>query len=447
MNQFPINNNKPGGYRWMVVAMLWCICFLNYADRQVIFSVFPLLTKEFGFSKVQLGLIGSAFMWVYAGGSFAAGFLCDRYSRKSLVFGGCFFWSVVTMATGWCGKLWQFVMVRAMEGLGEVFYFPASNSLIADYHSKETRSTALSFHQSGVYLGTIAGSWLGAWIAEHYGWRYGFYFFGGLGVVVSVMLCRFLKEPVRGAADRASTVVGEDSIATSSGIDSQVYQEELPLTKPSVGTVLSYVIKQPIVMLLMLAFTGANFVAGIFLAWMPTFLYEKFSMTLTIASCSAVMTIQVASVISVVLTGRLVDRLSLKMSDARVLIQMICLFLGIGAIVAVGMVSTVTAVIVAMVCFGFCKGGYDGGIFASQFDYVEPHLRGSIVGLMNTFGWSGGALGALVLGAASTYGKGTAMDRMSIAISWSASIYLLAALLLLAAFILSRKKRSLNLAR
>ena len=131
------------------------------------------------------------------------------------------------------------------------------------------------------------------------------------------------------------------------------------------------------------------------------------------------MTIQVASVISLVLTGRLVDRLSLKMFDARVLIEMICLFLGIGAIVAVGMVSTVTAVIVAMVYFILCKGGYDGGIFASQFDYIEPHLRGSIVGLMNTFRWSCGALGVLILGAASTYGKGTVLDRMSIAISWS----------------------------
>src|ERR1035437_10775761 len=62
-------------YKWWVVFMLWFICFFNYADRQAIFAVFPKLKEEFGFDKVQLGLIGSAFMWVYAAGA-AGGGVC-----------------------------------------------------------------------------------------------------------------------------------------------------------------------------------------------------------------------------------------------------------------------------------------------------------------------------------------------------------------------------------
>ena len=65
-------------YRWYVVAMLWCISFFNYADRQAIFSVFPLLEKELGLSMVQLGLLGSAFAWVYGLSGFFAGFVVDR---------------------------------------------------------------------------------------------------------------------------------------------------------------------------------------------------------------------------------------------------------------------------------------------------------------------------------------------------------------------------------
>ena len=38
-----------GTYRWAVVGMLWFVCFFNYADRQTISVVFPLLKKEFGF--------------------------------------------------------------------------------------------------------------------------------------------------------------------------------------------------------------------------------------------------------------------------------------------------------------------------------------------------------------------------------------------------------------
>ena len=43
-------------YRWQVVAMLWAISFFNYADRQAIFSVFPLLQKQMGLTTIQLGL-------------------------------------------------------------------------------------------------------------------------------------------------------------------------------------------------------------------------------------------------------------------------------------------------------------------------------------------------------------------------------------------------------
>src|SRR5262245_40848048 len=60
-------------YKWQVVAMLWAICFFNYADRQAIFSVFPLLEKEFRLGPVELGLLGSAFAWVYGLGAPLAG--------------------------------------------------------------------------------------------------------------------------------------------------------------------------------------------------------------------------------------------------------------------------------------------------------------------------------------------------------------------------------------
>ena len=63
----PVSKMPPGestaasahtAYRWQVVGMLWLVCFFNYADRQAIYAVFTLLEKEFGFDKLQLGLIG-----------------------------------------------------------------------------------------------------------------------------------------------------------------------------------------------------------------------------------------------------------------------------------------------------------------------------------------------------------------------------------------------------
>src|SRR5262245_54306698 len=140
--------------------MLWFICFFNYADRQAVSAILPKLEKEFHFDSDQQGWIVSAFAIVYALGAPIAGLIGDRVRRKDLILGGCVFWSFVTMMTGWCTKLWHFVAVRATEGMGETFYFPASMSLISDYHGKATRSKAMSFHQSSVYAGSIIGSWV-----------------------------------------------------------------------------------------------------------------------------------------------------------------------------------------------------------------------------------------------------------------------------------------------
>ena len=50
--------------KWRVVAMLWMVCWLNYADRQAIFALFPLLRGEFGVDNVRLALLGASCMWV-----------------------------------------------------------------------------------------------------------------------------------------------------------------------------------------------------------------------------------------------------------------------------------------------------------------------------------------------------------------------------------------------
>ncbi|MFO1459699.1 MAG: MFS transporter [Verrucomicrobiota bacterium] len=72
---------------------------------------------------IQFGPVGThrpAFMWVYAAGAPLAGCAGDRMQRRHLILGGCLFWSLVTMATAWCQKLWHFITVRALEGFGDV---------------------------------------------------------------------------------------------------------------------------------------------------------------------------------------------------------------------------------------------------------------------------------------------------------------------------------------
>ncbi len=402
-------------YKWWVVFMLWWICFFNYADRQGMSAVFPELERAFHFSKSQLGLIGSAFMWVYAGASLISGPICDRFRRRDLILGGCLFWSTVTLMTGWCTSVGQFVTVRALEGLGETFYFPASMSLASDYHPAGTRSRALAWHQSSVYAGTILGSWATAWLAMRYGWRTGFYVFGLAGVGLALCLNRFLQEPVRGASDQQSPA--------------QTGAKVRPL---GISDTLRAVFADHSILLLMLAFALANSVAGVFLVWSPTFLKEKFHYNLAIAGLSGTVFIHLASAVSVPLAGWMADHWALRVRGGRVLVQAMGLLFGAAFVFQVGHTTESNTLIASMVCFGLGKGFYDSGIFATLYDTVEPRARGTVVGLMNMVGWGGGALGPWMVGWIADHGRrATAIANMSEAISWGGAIYLMAAALLL----------------
>jgi MFS family permease len=393
-------------YRWAVVGMLWMVCVFNYADRQAIFSVFPRLKAEMGLSDVRLGVVGGAFMWVYAAALPLAGLVADRANRKALILGGLLFWSAVTVATGWATEYWHLVLFRALEGLGEAFYYPASMSLLSDYHGPATRSRAMGLHQSSVYAGTVLGGGVAGYCADSYGWRSGFYLFGGLGVVLAAVLLFYLREPTRGAADGTLSVAPE----------------------PSLGDALrgvGEVVRVPMALVLTAVFVGANFVAVIFLTWMPSYLNRVFDMSLTMAGLNATFWLQAASVAGVLCGGWLADRWA-RRRGGRPLVQTVGLLVGAPVVFLTGWTRDVEVLVLALAGFGFFKGIYDANIWASLYDVVPTRRRATAQGLMNAVGWLGAGVAPVAVAAASAY------YGMAACLSATSAIYLLCGGLLLA---------------
>jgi MFS family permease len=386
-----------GRYKWYAVAMLWWIAFFNYADRQAIFSVFPLLKKEFGLDPVQLGLLGSSFAWVYGLSAPFAGALVDRLRRKSVILGGLHVWSLICMATAFSRNFGTLLFFRGAEGLGETFYFPASMSLLSDYHGQATRSRALGLHQTSVYIGTIAGGFFAGLIGQRYGWRWSFVVFGGLGIVLGLALNKWLVEPKRA--------------------------EPEPSAQGSGGFL------NPTALLLMAAFLCANFVALVLLSWMPTFLHDKFNLGLAASGLTATLFVQLASMAGSPAGGWWADVLRRKMPGGRMLVQAIGLAAGAPFVVLCGWTRSVPLLIVALTAWGFFKGIYDANIFASIFDVIPAEARGRAAGLMNMTGWLGGGIAPVAVGLVAQ------RSSLSAAIMLTAGVYVLGALLLAAAVI------------
>lgn len=394
-------------YKWLVVAILWSVCFFNYADRQAIFAVFPLIKQQLQLSDVQLGIVGAAFMWMYALFGPVAGWLCDRFPRKILVLGGLVVWSLVTALTAVCHTYGELVLCRALSGLGEAVYLPASMSLIGDYHGAGTRSRAMSVHQSSVYVGSIAGGSIAGLVGQFYGWRSSFVLFGGSGLLFGLVVARLLKEPLRG--------ISEAQDATAPAATGSLLRE------------LKTLMTTRIVLLLIAAFVGANFVAVVFLSWIPSFLYRKFHMSLSMAGLNGTIYLQLSSVVGVLCGGLLADLLVRRTVAGRMLTQAVGLFLGIPFLFLTGWAASVPAVILGMVGFGYCKGIYDANIFASLYDVVAVRQRGIAAGMLNSLGWLGAGFAPIMIAlAANRYGMGAS-------ISGTAIVYLASGLLMLLA--------------
>jgi MFS family permease len=418
----PASFSVGDGYKWSVVAMLWAISFFNYADRQAIFSVFPLLEKEMGLTNVQLGLLGSSFAWVYGLGAPFAGAIVDRVRRKASILAGLHFWSLICMATALSRNFRHLFLFRAAEGLGETFYFPASMSMISDYHGKVTRSRAMGFHQTSVYIGTIAGGFFAGAIGQYHGWRWSFIVFGGLGVLLGFVLHRLLFEPKRGAADLADIGGSEDARVAP----------RLPVRE-----FLRVIWGTPTVLILMGAFMCANFVAVVMLSWLPKFLYTEFQMSLAMAGLTATVFVQLASMVGSPLGGWLADSLQERTPRGRLIVQTIGVLCGAPFVVLCGMTRSVGWLMIALTAWGLFKGLYDANIFASVYDVIRPELRGTAAGFMNMVGWlAGGGSAPLVIGIIAQ------RESLGLAIALASLVYLAAGILLLAGIFLFVKQDS-----
>jgi MFS family permease len=387
--------------------MLWFVFFFNYADRQAIFSVFPLIKDQLLLTDVQLGVLGACFMWMYALFGPVAGWISDRVSRKGLILGSLIFWSAVTAATTIANSYGELVLCRALGGLGEAFYFPAAMSIISDYHSPRTRSRAMSLHQSAVYAGSVAGGTISGMIGEHSGWRASFLGFGVGGIVLGCVLFLFLREPARGMSEPP---------------------EEVSSKPPEQATLmegLRQVLGNRVALLLIFAFMGANFVAVVFLTWLPTFLYRKFHMSLSMAGLNGTAYLQIASLLGVLCGGFLADRFSRRIAGGRILTQSLGLLLGTPFLFLTGWTISVPILIVGMIGFGYFKGLYDANIVASLYDVVPMERRGAAAGIANSLGWLGGGTAPVIIAIAS------ARFGLSACMSATAAIYFVLGVVLL----------------
>jgi len=396
---------------WTLVVLLWLVCILNYTDRFALSTLFSVLKTEFSLSATKLGLLGTVFGVSYALVAPLAGRIIDRTSRKLAIVGSLSAWSLLTALLGLAQGWFQLIGLRILLGVSQTFYFPAAMSILGDYHGEKTRSRAMGFHQTGVYLGTIGSGAVVGWLALHFGWRNPLLLLGAAGLVVGFLLAWLIKEPKRQEVE---------------GSDKDGRGLKPPVEPMKWSAFLGFMVQTPAARNLALTFCLANFVGLIFLTWMPSYLHDKFGLDLAKAGLGATIYLQLASIGGSSLGGYVADRWKKSHQGGRVLVQAIGLILGAPCIVVCGLTQELRVLVIAMTVFGLGKGLYESNIWAAIYDVVPRETRASVVGLMNMAAWLFGSLGPLAIG--------LAVDRgvsFGFALAFNGFLYLIGAGLLL----------------
>ena len=341
-----------------LVAFMWFAYFLNYCDRQAVFSMFPSLKADLKMTDQELGLVGAIFLWVYAFGCPISGYLGDRFSKRLLVVLSLVVWSIVTIGTGLVASGAMLLAMRAAMGVSESLYMSSAVALTASAYPAARRSRAVSMLMTGQIAGTVVGSWFGGWMADRGQWREAFFALGAVGVLYALPYFAFLRRVEEPQADKAATTAG--------------------ITFSALGRSRTF---------LLLCFVFPVFVFGIWLlyGWLPSFLHGKFALNQADAAFNATVFLQAATFTGVISGGMLADAFYHRSSSARLWLMVIGLALSAPCIHALGNSDTLLVTRVAATGFGLFSGLFIGNIFPAAFDVVSPDARATAVGVLNFF--------------------------------------------------------------
>ncbi len=353
------------GYARYVLGLMVAINFLNYMDRWVASAASPLIQKEFHLSDALVGLLGSAFLLVYAFAAIPFGFWADRGVRRTVVGIGVTIWSVATLFTGFARNFTQLFLSRAVLGIGEASYYPAGTSLLSDYFPKEQRARTMSIWGAGSTLGIAVGFAGGGFIAEKFGWRNAFYFAALPGILCALLAFR-MREPLRGSAEARGPAVKSAAEATL--------------------TTFIGLLRIPTLRATILAQTLLFFVLASNAFWLPLVLNRRFNLSVSQAGLLAGVVLVLGGLIGTLAGGWLADRRARKNPAAYLEVGIAGFLLGAVfitiALVAPMNVGPIPVFIPAFLAAVVCLYLYSGPFTAISQDVVSPGLRASAVTML-----------------------------------------------------------------
>lgn len=407
-----MNLPEKTNYKWRALALLWMAFFLQQGTRQIFGATLTSIQGSLGASAAAIGAVATVFTFAYGLSVPFAGVAADLFNRKWMVVSGVFVFCLGIFASGFVASLGLLVVSYGiLNGFGQSFYYPSATSIIGELH-KETRATALSILQMGLYVGIIGCSAASGWLAESgaEGWRLPFKIFGGVGILWAAVLAIGLKGGNSSRKERKVAVAtgsigvsekSESNQPNSTRPNKNLHDSKTPNSesnKPTLKEAFSVFFANPSALLLAAGLGMMIYVDVGFKTWMPSHLSETFGVAKGSAALNAVLWHYIGAFVGVTIGGRISDRLAKTRPSVRMETNIAGLALAVPFIVWMAYAPSLLSCGIAMALFGVFRGVYDSNLMASLFDIIPQKYHASGAGLMLSCAFVFGSTSPVVLG-------------------------------------------------
>ncbi|HLH91161.1 MAG TPA: MFS transporter [Xanthobacteraceae bacterium] len=401
--------------RWYVLTLISLMYLITYLDRVNISAAAPVISKEFGFDKLTMGYIFSAFVWAYAIFQVPGGWLADRFGARVVLTGIVAYWSIMTGATALGVGVVSFVIIRFLFGVGEGGAFPSATRAMQLWYPRSERGFVQGFTHSASRFGAaiappivvtiIAGGTLGLGSLHlsvpALGWRAAFYICGVAGFIWSLwwwVSYRNLPEE--------QPAVNAAELAHIRGLDAQGNINKPVIEEKRASVPWGTLIKSPNMWAIMCAYFTYVYCLWIFLSWLPSYLVEARHFTLVKSGWLASLPL-LAGVIGDTAGGLATDWLLRKTGSAKIARRSVAIVGLLGCAACIVPAALTADAYTAVFCL-------TGALFFLEFtigpSWAVPmdtggKYSGTVSGMMNMAGNIGGALSPLVFGFLAQYGN------------------------------------------
>lgn len=372
-----------------VVAQLAAISMINYMDRTTLAIANPEIRHDMGLSLSQMGLLLSAFPLTYALAQLPLGPVIDRLGSRLLLGFGVALWSVAQALAGLAASAGQMWACRILLGVGEAPTMPSCTKVVRRWFNVASRGKPVGIFTGANHLGQVIAAPVLTVMMLVMGWRWMFAIMGFLGLIFVITWFLFYRDPADAGlseADLAHLAEGE------------TLHDAKPMNAVQWGRLFSFRTSWGI----WLGVFGSGYMSGIYATWLPAYLEIERHMSVKQAGMVAAIPFAL-SVIGSLFAGWAADALGRKgfspLNRGRAVFVAglvgLALFTVLAATtdgVAMALVWISTAMFFAQLA-GSCS-------WVSANAAVPENCVGSFGGVMNCFGYIGGAIAPAVTGIA-----------------------------------------------